>query len=413
MSFIDFLKPRKIKQMWQRWKELGTYRATFNAFGDDAYRADTVRSCVRALADFTSKAEARCSDPQLERLLNIRPNPYMSGHDFLYKIRTILELKNTCFICITRADNGRVIGLYPVPYASFEALEYRNGMFIKFYFKGEAARELTFAWEDLAVLRKDYYHSDIAGDGNDAILQMLEVINTTNQGIANAVQSTANLRGILKSTKAMLSPDDIKKQKDTFVKDYMSLENEGGIASLDATQEFTPIEMRPTVTGFETLKEFRENVQRYFGVNDEIIMGSATPEQLETFYESKIVPFLVALSQELYAKVFTKREQAFDSNWLTYEANKLQFASLTKKIQLYRDVVLYGGMTVNEWRKACNMAPIEGGDTRIMRLDAGVVDENNGDAKSREPQGGDSVDDEPQDEPPDTEGIDDNGNQTE
>lgn len=378
MSFIDYLRPKNIRARWTRWRELGRYQSVFTPFGSDIYKADVVRSCVRALADFTSKAEARCSDAQLERLLNTRPNMYMSGHDFLYKIRTIMELKNTCFIAIIRGDNGRVTGLYPVPCTSYEAVEYQNGLYIRFTFAGEAARELVFAWDDLAVLRKDYYSSDVTGDSNDAILQMLDVINTTNQGIANAVKSTANLRGILKSTKSMLSPDDIKKQKDIFVQDYMSLENEGGIASIDATQEFTPIEMRPAVTGFETLKEFRENVQRYFGVNDAIIQGSATSDQIEAFYELRVEPFLVALSKELYAKVFTPRERAFD-NWLVYEANKLQFASLSRKIELYREVVLYGGMTINEWRKGCNMAPIEGGDERIMRLDAGNVNDSKND----------------------------------
>ncbi len=385
MSFTDYLRPRNFKRMLlTRWKELGAYQAAFTPFGDDMYRADIVRSCIRALADFTSKAEARCSDTQLERVLNARPNMYMTGHDFLYKVRTIMELKNTCFIVLIRGDNGRVSGLYPVPCSSYEAVEYNGGLFIRFYFSGEAARELVFPWEDVAVLRKDYNLYDIAGDSNDAVLQMLDVINTTNQGIANAVKSTSNLRGILKSTKTMLAPDDIKRQKETFVKDYMSLENEGGIASLDATQEFIPIEMKPAVTGYETLREFRENVYRYFGVNDAIIMGSATSDQIEAFYELRIEPFLVQLSKELSSKIFTRRERAFD-NWLVYEANKIQFASLTKKIQLYKDVVLYGGMTINEWRAGCNMAPIDGGDVPVMRLDAArdeakneSEDENNG-----------------------------------
>lgn len=370
MGFIDFLRPANLKKKLTQWKELGSYQASYTPFGTDLYKADVVRSCVRALADFTSKAEARCSDSQLERLLNERPNMYMTGHDFLYKVRTILELKNTCFVVLTRGDNGRVTGAYPVPCTSYEAVEYNNGLFIRFYFAGTAAHELTFPWEDVVVLRKDYNRSDIAGDSNDAILQMLEVINTTNQGIANAVKSTSNLRGLLKSTKAMLAPEDIKKQKDTFVKDYMTLENEGGIASLDATQDFTPIKMEPTIIAADQQKELREDIYRYFGVSDAIIMGSATSDQIEAFYELRVEPFLVQLSKELYSKVYTPRERAFPGNWLVYEANKLQFASLTKKIQLYKDVVLYGGMTVNEWRKGCNMAPLEGGDVPIMRLDA-------------------------------------------
>ena len=63
---------------------------------------------------------------------------------------------------------------------------------------------MIHAWDDLAVLRKDYNTSDIFGDSNSSISSSLELLNTTNEGMANAIKSTANLRGILQSKKAML-----------------------------------------------------------------------------------------------------------------------------------------------------------------------------------------------------------------
>lgn len=383
MGIMDFFKSTNLGQRMTRWREFGTYTATFSAFGTDMYRSELVRSCIRPIAEHTSKANVVCKDERIRRILEDSPNMYMNGKSFLAKTRTHLELKNTAFIYIMRDDRGRACGFYPVPYATYEALEYMNGLFIRFKFLGDAANELVLPWEDLAVLRKDYNQSDIGGDSNDAILGMLELINTTNEGVANAVRATANLRGILKSTKAMLSPEDIKKNKDQFVKDYMSLENSGGIASLDATQEFTPISMNPTVTNAEQMKEFRESVYRYFGVSEEIIQSNYTEQQMEAFYESRIEPFLVDLSTELTKKVFTERERAHGRR-IIFEANKLQFASMVTKISVFKEVVLYGGMTTNEWREGCNMAPIEGGDTRIMRLDAGKVEEEGAEEENEE-----------------------------
>lgn len=381
MGFLDFFKPLQ-KSTVEKWKELGTYQAVFNVFGSDAYRSDLVRSCIRPLADFSSKAEVTCSDKNLERILNYKPNMYMTGRDFLYKVRTLLELQNNCFIYIERDDKGKVIGFYPVPSIYFEAEEYRNNLFIRFYFSGDAARQLTLPWNDLAVVRKDYCRSDIAGDDNSAILKTLELLNTTNQGFANAIKATANLRGILKSTKAMLAPNDVKKQKDEFVRDYLSLENEGGIASLDATQEFTPINMSPLTATYEQMKAIREDIFRYFGVNDKIVMSEMTSDEIEAFYELRVEPFLAQLSTTLTAKVYSGKALAYEQNAIVYEANKLQFASLDKKIQMYKEVVLYGGMTINEWRKGCNMAPLPDGDTTIMRLDA--AKSNNDEADTTE-----------------------------
>ena len=349
--------------------ELGSYQAKFYNLGGDQWKSDVVRESIRPLASFTSKANCRSNKAAIERIMR-RPNIYMSQADFLQKVRTRYELFNNCFILIYKDERLNPIGFYPVPYQSFEALLYNDEIYIKFEFT--EGRKLVAPWTDLAVMRKDYNSSDIAGDDNNAILQSLELLNTAEQGNSNAIKATANLRGLLKNTKGMLNPDDIKRQKETFVKDYLSLENSGGIAALDATQEFIPIKMEPVTADANQMKEYRENVYRYYGVNEKIVTSSMTPEEIETFYDAKIEPFLNALSMELTTKLWPKNE----NNWLVFEANKLQFASLEKKIQMYQTVVLYGGMTRNEWREACNMGPIEGGDVMIMRLDAAPVDEN-------------------------------------
>ena len=371
MSFLDIFRPLK-KSSVQRWKELGTYNATFSVFGNDIYNSSLVRACVRPLAELSSKAEAKCLDHELETMLNNRPNVYMNGKDFLQKVRTRFEILNVAFIYIERNTRAKVIGLYPVPYSYFEALEYNNGLFIKFYFSSPAATSLTIPWDDLAVVRKDYFKSDISGDDNQCIIQTLELLSTANQGLANSIRATANLRGILKSTKAMLAPDDIKAQKDTFVSDYLNLENSGGIAALDSTQEFTPIKMEPSTATAEQMAEIRKDIYRYFGVNDSIVMADIKKEQLEDFYTMRIEPFLVALSRELTSKIYGKR--ADDEHRIIYQVDQFAFVTLDKKIQLFSTVVLYGGMTIDEWRALFNLPHIEGGDVPVRRLDAAPID---------------------------------------
>ena len=370
-SIFGNLNPIKL---FSRWSELGVYKANFSSFGKDIYQSEIIRSCVRPLAEHSSKANVKCTDKRIERLLNVSPNPYMNGKDFLYKVRTQLEIKNTAFIYVQRDDTNKVIGYYPVPYSYFEAVEYNGGLYIDFHFASNETRELVIPWNDLAVLRKDYFNGDIAGDDNNAILSTLELIHTTNQGVANAIKATANLRGILKSTKGMLTPESLKAQKEAFVKDYLNISNEGGIASLDATQEFTPIKMEPTVANYAQMKEFRENVQRYYNMSDAIIRSDYTESQMEAFYGARIEPFLLALSLELTRRTFTDHAQGF-GNYIIYEANRLQFATMSTKVTVFKEVVLYGGMTINEWRQGCNMAPLPGGDVPIRRLDAAAVNE--------------------------------------
>lgn len=374
--FKSIMKDRQQTQTYSQFQELGTFKSYFGSFGNDIYASDDVRACIRALSENTSKANPRCTVKNIEYLLSLRPNKFMNGKDFLEKLRNILEVKNTAFAFIDRDDKGNVVAIYPVPYQTFEAVEYKTRLFIQFQFAGTAAQQLVIPWEDLVVLRKDYLNSDIAGENNLPLLGTLDVIGTMDKGLQNAVKSTANLRGILKSTKAMLSPEALKAQKDNFVKDYMNMENEGGIASLDGTQEFKEINLKPTTATAEEMSDFRERVYRYFGVNEKIIKANYTESEYDAFYESRIEPFLVALSLELTYKIFTERERAF-GNRIWYESNRLQFASAKTKISMVQ-LVDRGLMTPNEYRELFNMAPYEGGDEFVLRLDTAKTGDTTG-----------------------------------
>lgn len=382
MGVLDIFRPLR-KSSVQSWKELGAYQSTFSVFGSDIYNSSVVRSCVRPLAEYSAKARAVCSDERIERMLNNRPNMYMNGTAFIKKVRTRLEILNTSFIYLERNDRNMIVGAYPVPYSYFEAVEYLNGLFIKFYFTGRVDT-LTLPWEDLVVLRKDYNQSDIAGDSNEAIVGTLQLITTVDEGLANSIKATANLRGILKSTKAMLSPESIKKQKDEFVRDYLNLENSGGIASLDSTQEFIPINMNPSTASSDQRKDAREDIYRYFNVNDDFVMSNMKTEQLENLYRLRIEPFLIDLSRELSSKFFPDKAGAYKKNRIVYMTDQGEFMTMTQKLELFNKVVLYGGMTINEWRLLLGYEGIEGGDTPIRRLDADYI---NGDGNPREGNG--------------------------
>lgn len=349
------------------WREIGGYRAVFMPWNKDVFANETCRACIRTLAEHTSKANAKLAngDKKLESLLNVRPNHFMNGKDFLYKVRVLYELYNTAFIYIRRDELGRCISLYPIPNCNSEAVEIESGLYIRFYLpNGEI---LVVPWSDLAVLRKDFHKSDIYGDDNSAIITSLDLLNTTNQGLANAVKSTANLRGIIKSTKAMLSDDDVKKQRDRFVQDYMAMENTSGVAMIDSTLTFTPIQMQPVIANYKTVDDLRTNIYRYFGMNEAAVTNTLVGDAGEAFYEGAVEPFLIALSAELSYKIYTDRQRKLGSN-IVYESNRMQYMTMASKLALVA-MVDRGALTPNEWRSVLNLAPIAGGDAPIRRLD--------------------------------------------
>ena len=347
------------------WREIGGYTARFSSFGSDIYANEVVRACIRTLAEHTSKANVKVlrdgveGDKKLQRMIQYRPNIYMNGKDFLYKVRTLLEINNVVFIYIMRDDFGKCVGLYPMPTATqLEAVEFAGGLYIKFHFSN--GMTMTHSWEDLAVLRKDYNTSDIWGDSNSSILTSLDLLNTTNEGMANAIKATANMRGLLKNTKAGLKPEDIKASRDVFVNDYMTLTNTSGVAALDAYQDFMPIKMEPVIASYKNVEELRNNIYRYFGVNEDAVLSKLSGDSWEAFYESKIEPVLIALGLELTNKIFSNRERGFE-NEIVFESNRMQNMSTANKLAL-TTLVDRTIMTPNEVREVLNLAPVPWGD---------------------------------------------------
>lgn len=361
---IDALFGRPKKITTSSWQEVGSHQSYFTNGNPDVYANEVVRACIRTLAEHTAKAnvkvvrDGKVADKNLQRMIQFKPNMYMNGRDFLYKVRTLLEIHNVVFIYIMRDELGKVVGLYPMPKAQHKTGEYQGRLYIEFLF--ENGTKMVHAWDDLAVLRKDFNTSDIFGDSNSAISGSLDLLNTTAEGMENAIKSTANLRGILKSTKAMLSDDDVKKMKDRFVSDYMSLTNSSGIASLDSTLDFIPITLQPQIANYKNVEELRNNIYRYFGLNEDAIMSRITGDSWDAFYESRIEGVLLALGLELTNKIFSERERGF-GNEIIFESNRMQYMSTTSKLAL-TTLVDRAIMTPNEVREILNLAPVEWGD---------------------------------------------------
>src|SRR5690606_36291386 len=113
----------------------------------------------------------------------------------------------------------------------------------------------------------------------------LSEIHTTNEVLAQAVRTSASISGILKF-QGMLKVSDIEAQRERFVKEYLTVSNAGGIAALDAKAEYIPLNTEPKMVNAAQMKELRDAVFRYFGVNENIVMGNYTEDQWNAFYES-------------------------------------------------------------------------------------------------------------------------------
>lgn len=371
-----FKKKKQTVARKERVQLLNDYSASF--YTTDVNKSAVVQSCINAIATHASKFEMihkKYKGNQISEingdinfLLQHRPNPLNSPSQFLYKIIYNLYAQNNSFVYIDKDDEGMIRAFYPIVAQNYELLEDVQGtLYLKFNFINGQTYELPY--EEIIHVRRMYNKREVFADNNDILKMSVDASNTALQGIENAIKSTASIRGLIKYTNGMLKPEDMKKMKDEFVKDYLNLENESGIAVLDTKSEFTPVKIEPITLTDTQMQFLNENIYKYFGLNEKILNSSFNADEWNAFYESVLEPLAIQLEQEFTAKIFNYKAIKAGHR-IVFSVDRIRYQNLSTKIALIKEVGSLGGLTLNEVRKIIDMAPIEGeeGNKRLQTL---------------------------------------------
>lgn len=351
----------------------------FYSWNGKLYHSDLIRSAIRQKARAIGKAKGKHIRQQPDgitiinpevymRFLLEEPNPYMTGQLLQEKMITQLELNHNAFAYINRDPNGYPLEIYPIIAFATEAIvDDRGNLFLRFTLKN--GKIVTFSYSDIIHLRKDFNENDIFGDSNaEALSSLMDIVTTTDQGIVKAIKNSNIIRWLLKFNQT-LRPEDIKKNTQEFVKNFLDVETSetSGAAAVDAKMDAQQVEPKDYVPNEKQMDNTVKRIHSFFNTNEKIIQGSYSEDDWISYYESAIEPDLIQLSGEFTKKLFSRRERGF-GNKIIFESSNLSFASMATKLNLV-NYVDRGIMTPNEVRDVLNMAPIEGGDVAIRRLD--------------------------------------------
>lgn len=360
-----------------------TYGENFYSWNGKLYESDIVRACIRPKAKAIGKLVGKHirddprkgitvnPEPYLRYILE-EPNPYMTGQQFQEKMATQLCLNNNAFALIVRDEYGYPEQVYPIPCIGVEALYGKNGeLFLRFtYQNGNSG---TFAYNDVIHLRQDYSDREIFGSSPaNALAQLMECVGVIDQGIVKAVKNSSIIRWLL-IFKSSIRPEDVKKQTDDFVKNYLNIESDTfGAAGVDAKVEAKQIEPKDYVPNALVTERITDRIYSMFNTNKKIVQSSWSEDEWTAYYEAEIEPLAIQFGDVYTVRLFSRRERGC-GNKIIFEASNLQCASLKTKLE-FQAMVDRGAMLPNEWRATMNLAPIEGGDKPIRRLDTEVVD---------------------------------------
>ena len=116
----------------------------------------------------------------------------------------------------------------------------------------------------------------------------------------------------------------------------------------------------------EQVRIIQERVYNYFGSNEDVLQNKTVGDQWSAYYEGKIEPFAIQLSQAMTCMTFTDNEMA-RQNAIVWSANRLQYMTNADKLQISSQMFDRGVLSLNDIMDIWNLPHVEDGDRRYIR----------------------------------------------
>ncbi len=373
----------------------------FTQFGQSIYASDVVQTCIDIIATEISKLRPRhirrgpdglvtsLRGDALNRLWRFGPNELMTTREFLEKIVWLLYLNYNAFIYPTFTVATSAGGLEYRTYTAFWPLnpiqvdflqDPTSRLFVKFRFR--SGDSYTLPYSDIIHLRKRYSLSDVMGGGLNGqpdqapLLKVLDVNDTVLQGVAKAVRTSLQVRGILKIN-TLTDDDKQRAEREKFERAMVDSSSASAILPTDLKAEYTPLTVDPKLLDEATLRFLEDKVLNWFGVSLPIFSGKYTDDEYQAFYNKTLEPLVIGLGQAFSRTLFTQREQDLGHEIVFYTA-ALELLSVRSKLAIMDGLGARGALTNNELLALFGLEPYEDGNRRFVSLnyiDAAIANE--------------------------------------
>lgn len=340
------------------FKLLDGYRPVFRSWDGELYERELIRAAIDARARHVSKlmVEVRGTAKQhLQTMLKLGPNEWQTWGQFLYRLSTILDVKNTALIVPVINDTGETTGIFPVFHKEVELVEAKGVQYLRITFQNNEKGAVEL--DRVGILTKYQYKNDFFGESNKALTPTMELLNIQDQGIEQGVKNAATYR-FMATVANFSDPEDLKNERQRFSENNLRGKDLDGVLLWPNTyKDVKQIEAKPYVADPEQMAQIRENVFSYFGVNEKIMKNEAIGDAWAAFYEGAIEPFAIQFSDVTTRMLFSHRERQ-QGSFIMATSNRLQYMSNQDKLNVSAEMADRGLMTRNEIREIWNLAPL-------------------------------------------------------
>lgn len=379
-NIIDKFKLRTVEQYFGSSSKSTPYSG-------EAWDQDIFRATVDCIATHAAKGQAKHvimdangkisrveHNSIYARLLNIRPNPLMTGFEFKYRLFAQLETQTTA-IAYIKWNGTKPEMICPVDYRHFEFKEVKGGGYAIDFVDYEGEQRLL-PLEDCIVIRKFYNNRQAAGDGNAPIYKVFDMSKASDEGFIESLNVSNKVRGIHKHKMAMLDKEDVKKEQKKFIERFTDAAKNGGIVSVDSMEEYTPLNVTAYNANASQMKEIANRIYTYLRTPEEIVQSKYSEQTGLAWYESKIEPLWQLFSEAVTNACFTEREKGC-GNRIMIAGGVMMGTSYQTRVNIIAQTKEIGTLSTNEQRELLGFPPTADGDVRQVSLNFINADKQN------------------------------------
>ena len=368
MGAFDFLfkKPKEQQKVAGFFQLLNGYTPIFTTHDGGVYEMEMVRACIHTFANHCSKLQPAVQGADqrgIKAMLDSKPNPFMTSAQFVYKVATIYETQNTCFIVPLFDKFDRLCGYYPVNPQQTEVVEVSGEPWLRFTFQD--GKKMAVELARCGVVNKYLYNSDLVGESNQALQATLQLIHTQNEGIAEGIKNSASIRFMARLGN-FAKDDDRKNARKSWVEENLG-PDAGGLALFDNRfDNIQQIQSTAKIVDPEQMEIIQTRVLNYFGCNEDVLQNKTVGDAWSAYYEGKIEPFAIQLSQAMTMMTYNQNERT-RKNAIVWSANRLQYMTNVDKLNVSSQMFDRGLMSLNDIMDIWNLPHVEDGDKRYIR----------------------------------------------
>lgn len=320
------------------------------------------------------------TNSRLHYLLTVQPDSYLSAFDFWRQVVIHMLLKGNAYI---------------VPVYNMLTMEIERLALVDPTSVAHDTIHNTYKVTDInAGIQGDFNEDEIVHiknytrDGKVGISTLayaattLSIAATGNRETLNRFENGGNVCGIISndtSVRGFGEYQDTELEKTAVDLDEKFRAGQR-IVSIPGQAQFSPLSLSSTDMQFlETRKFTVREICRFFGVHPSFVFDDTSNNYKSAemanvaFLSNTLNPILRRIENELHRKLVAPSlccKRRFEFN-----RRDLYACDLDSKVKYQAATIAAGIYTVNDWRKAENREPVEGGDTVLVSANLKSIDE--------------------------------------